>query len=403
MSTKLTTLEDLQDFAKYRLFMKDRLKAWKGERAPVYVTKEPLEFSDRGKPWKGRALLLGDPQSLVLIKALKKAGVMCREGTVALEDDVLVVEGIEAKIVKSADKALQRLKIGARARPQGEPLEAADDAAGAGAPGGGAPGAALDEEEMMPGAAEEEEMLPGAAEEEEMQPGGARDASRGVNAAAEEAADALDEDEDEDEDDDARLRWEELKAAVTQELKTALVKDAALKAVAVPYLARSSEKEKARDWAGAIQVFEALRAKIDESPNAAPTVSAAAYRASRETWGQNIAEVRKDVEKVKRAVEAACAEHKELGDPKGRVQKLDNVVRALDAGLSDALKKAEEAKTPAERAAAFRNVRASLDKVSYALTKDPLVKSVDTNPFVESNLVKKASDALKAVVEALKG
>lgn len=397
MSTKLTTLEDLQDFAKYRLFMKDRLKAWKGEPAPVYVTKEPLEFSDRGKPWKGRALLLGDPQSLVLIKALKKAGVMCREGTVALEDDVLVIEGIEAKIVKSADKALQRLKIGARARPQGEPLEAADDAAGAGAPGGGAPGAAIEEEEMLPGAA---------IEEEEMLPGGARDASRGVNAAAEEAADALDgdeNDEDENEDDEARLRWEELKAVVTQELKTAMVKDAALKAVAVPYLARSSEKEKARDFAGAIQVFEALRAKIDESPSAAPTVSAAAYRASRETWGQNIAEVRKEVEKVKRAVEAACAEHKELGDPKGRVQKLDNVVRSLDAGLSEALKKAEDAKTPAERAAAFRNVRVSLDKVSAALTRDPLVKSVDTNPFVESNIVKKATDALKVVVEALKG
>ncbi|MEZ5976747.1 MAG: hypothetical protein R3F34_00790 [Planctomycetota bacterium] len=119
MSTKLLTLEDLEDWDRYRTFMKDRLKRYEGEKAPVFVTKEPIEFKVSGRPWKGRALLLGDPQSIVLVKALKKSGVICREGTVRREGGVLVVEGIDSKIVRSADKALQRLKIGCRARRRG--------------------------------------------------------------------------------------------------------------------------------------------------------------------------------------------------------------------------------------------------------------------------------------------
>ncbi len=111
MTTDLKSLEDLTSWAGYRDFMKERLKQIPDGDCPFYISKQKVEFDEEGKRWKGYAVLIG-PRGELAAKALKKDGVMFREGTCRQQGKELAVHGVPSNLVKSAGLTLQKLRLG---------------------------------------------------------------------------------------------------------------------------------------------------------------------------------------------------------------------------------------------------------------------------------------------------
>lgn len=107
---KLDSLERLTTWEEYRLYSKACLKQLDGE-SPCFVSKDKVRFDLGGQAWAGHAFLVGRTAPRAA-KALKKEGVLFKEGVVRPEGKVLHVAGLPEKLVLGARRALIKLRLG---------------------------------------------------------------------------------------------------------------------------------------------------------------------------------------------------------------------------------------------------------------------------------------------------
>ena len=110
MTMLLQSLEELQDWEGYRAFLKAQLKLLT-DGDPVWVSKEKVDFTVKGKPYVAYAVIVGQKGAQSALK-LRKEGVLFREGVCKLEDKTLFLEGIPDKAVKGAAKTFKKLLLG---------------------------------------------------------------------------------------------------------------------------------------------------------------------------------------------------------------------------------------------------------------------------------------------------
>ena len=111
MAAELKSLEDLTTWSEYLEFMKLRLKQLPSGENRVFLSKKKLDFDENGKPYKGRALLIG-PKGEIAAKKLKQAGIQFFEGSCQANGKELAIEGIEKNFLKGAALTLKRMKLG---------------------------------------------------------------------------------------------------------------------------------------------------------------------------------------------------------------------------------------------------------------------------------------------------
>ncbi len=116
---KIKSLEDLQNWREYRVFLRKELKglpeAGQGE-GPVFITKDEVEFDLGGKPFSSHAVLFGD-QAVATMKAIKKEGVLFREGTCHLQGENIGVRELSGGLLRGANLTLKRMALGAKLVP----------------------------------------------------------------------------------------------------------------------------------------------------------------------------------------------------------------------------------------------------------------------------------------------
>jgi hypothetical protein len=194
---------------------------------------------------------------------------------------------------------------------------------------------------------------------------------------------------------DAEAHWKALKAALTPEVKAALARNPEKKEQALALLAGSAQQEKAQDWAGAIATFEELRTLLGSGAGAQARGNGQAYRQGIAVWDKALDSVERELGKLKQAVLGAFEESE--ADPAKNVEKLDAVMDKLDQGLRAKLEQASSAKDEAERAKLQAEVDAMLKKIASSLGKDPMIKSLDANPFLALSIRSTLAGALKEV------
>lgn len=107
----LTSLDELLDFALYRVFLRERLKRLSEQREPVFVSKARLDFRVNGSAWKAHAIVFGK-KSRPMAQTLRKEGAPFLEGVGFAEGRRLVLEGFPDKHVAGARRTVERLKLG---------------------------------------------------------------------------------------------------------------------------------------------------------------------------------------------------------------------------------------------------------------------------------------------------
>ncbi len=111
-------LPGLGDWKAYRGFVKAHLKRLPGEGGPIFVSKKKFAFVIKNKPYQGYAVLIGN-KGRVTMQALKKDGVLFREGTCKKDGKKLLVGGIPALLIKGAAKTFLKLRVGRKIVPHG--------------------------------------------------------------------------------------------------------------------------------------------------------------------------------------------------------------------------------------------------------------------------------------------
>jgi hypothetical protein len=94
MAAELKTLEELITWEEYRDFMKQRLRQLPDGECRIFLSKKKIDFDESGKPYKGRAVLIG-PKGELAVKHLKKDGLLFLEGTCQANGKQFAVDGIE--------------------------------------------------------------------------------------------------------------------------------------------------------------------------------------------------------------------------------------------------------------------------------------------------------------------
>jgi hypothetical protein len=107
---KIQSADDLKVWEEYRELTKGSLKLVDGE-APCFVSKDKLDFTVAGKPWSGHAFLAGK-HGVLAVKALRKEGVLFKEGVCRLEGKDLHVRDLPGKLAKEAMKTVLKLHLG---------------------------------------------------------------------------------------------------------------------------------------------------------------------------------------------------------------------------------------------------------------------------------------------------
>ncbi len=125
------TLAELRDWNDYRTLIKERLKLLGADRMPCFISKEKFDFEVQGKPWNGRAVLLGPKARAATLKLLSE-GLPFRPGVCLKRGKELRVEGLPSKLVMEADKTLVKLMVGYRAAHQGPEVPDEEPASPAG-------------------------------------------------------------------------------------------------------------------------------------------------------------------------------------------------------------------------------------------------------------------------------
>lgn len=125
---QLESAKELEDWSTYRQYMKESLKLVDGE-VPAFISKQKLDFSVDGKPWKGHAFLAGK-KARQSVQKLKKDGMMFHEGLCTRESKELSLRDFKLpKLIKETEKTFLKLKLGYTVAGGG----AADDADAEGA------------------------------------------------------------------------------------------------------------------------------------------------------------------------------------------------------------------------------------------------------------------------------
>jgi hypothetical protein len=125
----------LDDWIKYRAFLKANLKKVPKEGGPVFISRKPQVFTIKGKEFKGHAILFGGPKVKAAIAALKREGTLFMEGTLKPEGKVLKIGAVKRSLFKGAVKTMIKLRLGRKLVADGALLpeedETAEDAQGA--------------------------------------------------------------------------------------------------------------------------------------------------------------------------------------------------------------------------------------------------------------------------------
>ncbi len=119
----LQSRNELENWEEYRQYMKESLKLMDDSGAPAFISKDKIEFTIDGKPWKGHAFLAGKKADMS-VKKLKKEGIIFREGVCFRKAKDLTVTDFLPKLVKESQKTFLKLKLGYSL----EAIDAADDA-----------------------------------------------------------------------------------------------------------------------------------------------------------------------------------------------------------------------------------------------------------------------------------
>lgn len=106
----IKTIDDLADWAGYRIYMKELLKGV-ANGDPFFISKEDFDFEFKGSPWPGRAVLFGAKGQKSMM-ALKKAGIQFRTGTCRLVGKKLLVTDLSGGLLKAGNKTLAKLSVG---------------------------------------------------------------------------------------------------------------------------------------------------------------------------------------------------------------------------------------------------------------------------------------------------
>ncbi len=104
-------LAGLDDWKAYRKFLRANLKLLPAEGGPFYVSRKKVEFTVKGKPYKGFAVLLGK-KARHTVQALKAKGTLFQEGTCQREGKNLVVHEISTERFKGAARTFAKLRLG---------------------------------------------------------------------------------------------------------------------------------------------------------------------------------------------------------------------------------------------------------------------------------------------------
>jgi len=110
------TAETLEDWDQYREYTKERLKLAPDGEIPIWITKKKVEFSNS---YKGHAFLIGI-KSKITMQALRKDGVLCKEGLCTKNGKHLdQIADLAPVLVKSSAKTAERLKLGCKIKSAG--------------------------------------------------------------------------------------------------------------------------------------------------------------------------------------------------------------------------------------------------------------------------------------------
>ncbi len=392
MTTLLQSLEELQSWDTYRAFLKIQLKLL-ASGDTFFVSKNKVEFELRGKPWTGYAFLFGKKGEMAVLK-LRKEGVLFREGTCTLEGKEIALEGLADTLVRGAGKTLKKLLLGYKIRGGDDEEDAEESASEASASAGGP------EEDEMPAAAGAERRAagtPDAGAEEDEEPAGALG---------------------------REAEWQRLKRALTPRVQEAARAGTVDGGRVSQLLRRSLESERARDFDGAIEGFEALRALLDRGERAAggragaqaAAQAGAQAGAADGAAGQELARKARRIDQavgVWRATEAAVTRQlRELqravlatGQPVARtvVGALEQIRQRLER-IDDEAEAAAEAARSGDAAAFARAeeaFRRKLRTIRTQVESDELIADADANPKVQVRLRETLTRSLDRLGEAV--
>lgn len=139
----------------------------------------------------------------------------------------------------------------------------------------------------------------------------------------------------------------------------------------------------------ALASLEALLASSGPGPEPGTTASSGTAPArfvnqakSRLVWQQMRQKVQADLAALERAILAHYAGEPDLPELAVSVRRLDGILAALDESLADTLDEALNAPTPDQRAVLHERAREILAGYLRFVDSDPLVKALDSNPFL---------------------
>ena len=125
----IKTLDDLADWNAYRKQTSDSIAGLEAGSS-VHVSVDDFDFTVRGEPWPGRVVLCGKKGDTSMA-ALKQKGVQFRTGTgtLAADQQTVMVEGLSGGFLKAANKTLTKLAL-AYSLEAGTVEAESDDASG---------------------------------------------------------------------------------------------------------------------------------------------------------------------------------------------------------------------------------------------------------------------------------
>jgi hypothetical protein len=110
------------------------------------------------------------------------------------------------------------------------------------------------------------------------------------------------------------------------------------------------------------------------------------YAKARLAWLGARKQVEADLGKLQRAILAAYGDSPHLGEVQAATRNLDDVLRSLDDALADKLDEGLSASDPQARIAINRQAAGIIARYQGFIGSSPLIREVDSNPFVPVNV-----------------
>ncbi|MBI4696820.1 MAG: hypothetical protein HY749_22675 [Gammaproteobacteria bacterium] len=158
-----------------------------------------------------------------------------------------------------------------------------------------------------------------------------------------------------------------------------------------------------QDFASANRLLDELQALLGAGKEApaptSPTGSKVVFTQSRLAWVAARNKVHAELQKLEASILEVYRDDDVFGEVRSGVRRLDGILEALDEELIDKLDEALNAVDAAAHARSIGEARAIIQRYRRFLETDPLVKAVDTNPFV-AVAVESTMNKTLAVLEA---